>query len=66
MFDVTIVGRTYRSNLEDRSKAVTESLNKFIKEYPDYNVPLSFLRKQTKTKQVDETQELLAEHLQEI
>ncbi len=65
-YDVTIFGHTYRVSSITRSKAVTEVLNRYIKDFPDVNMPLSILRTKAKTRVVDEEQELVQAHLDKL
>ena len=62
-YDVTIFGRTYRIFAVTRSKAVTDALNRYVKDVPDVNMPLALLRPRATTKVVNEEQELVQAHL---
>ncbi len=63
-YDVTIFGRTYRVFAITRSKAVTDVLNRYVKDVPDVNMPLALLRRRVTTKAVNEEQELVQAHLE--
>lgn len=62
-YDTTIYGSTYRTKGENRSKAVTEALNLFTKDHPNFDIPLNILRKRVSTKRVDSDSELIEEYL---
>ncbi len=62
-YDTTIYGQTYRTKGITRSKAVTDAINLFIQDYPNFNMPLNILRKKVNTKRVDLEDELVEEYL---
>ncbi len=53
VFDVFLLGNTYRLRSESRSKAVTEALKLFLASNKDNTFPITILRTRAKTHQVN-------------
>ena len=63
VWEVTILGRTQRIVGPNRSKAVTEALNTFVKENPGIDFSLSILRTKVRTRLISREELLLEKAL---
>lgn len=61
LFDVSILDESYRLEAENRSKAVTLALEKYIKDHPRNTTPLSLLRNKVSTHLVNPEKERFQE-----
>ena len=63
VWEVTILGQTQRIMSPNRSKAVTEALNTFVKENPEVDFSLSILRTKVRTRFISREELLLEQAL---
>ena len=62
VWEVTVLGTSYRYRIPNRSKAVTLALNQFIEDNPQIDLSLSILRTKVRTRSIS-SEELLMENV---